>query len=323
MSKNILITRKIPEVAVRMLEAKGYTVDVNNVEGAVGAEQLAELLGQKQYDGVITLLTDKINAEVFDAAPSVKIFANFATGFDNIDIAAAKERGVTVVNAPTDNTSTAVAQHALALMLSLSNKIVEADKFVRAGKYEGWDPMIFMGATLAGKTVGIVGGGRIGEALGKLCKGIGMNLVYNSMEPNKNLEDSCSAVFYESLEKMLPVADIVSLHVPLLPSTKHLINSEKLALMKPTSFLVNTARGPVVEEAALVAALKEKVIAGAGLDVYEFEPKISPELLSMSNVVLTPHIGSASVEVREAMAVSVSQSLIDFFEGREVKNKIN
>lgn len=322
-TKNILITRTIPDIAVEMLEAEGYSVDVNDKVGAVSAEQLAELLGQKEYDGVVTLLTDKIGAEVFDVAPSVKIFANFATGFDNIDIAEAKARGITVTNAPAELTGEAVAQHTLALMLALSNKVVEADKFVREGKYEGWDPMLFIGTRLAGKTVGIVGVGRIGEAVGKLCKALGMQVVYTDMKPNKNLEDFCSAVYYDSLEALLPVADFVSLHVPLLPSTKHLMNAEKFRLMKPTSFLINTARGPVVDEEALVTALQGKLIAGAGLDVFEFEPKISAGLIAMPNVVLTPHISSASSEVREAMAKMVAENLVDFFNGNTPNNIVN
>ena len=323
MSKNILITRTIPGIAVEMLEAEGYKVDVNDKEGPVSAEELLEMLSQKEYDGVVTLLTDKVGAEVFEAAPTVKIFANFATGFDNIDVALAKSRGVTVTNAPAELTGEAVAQHTIALMLALSNKVVEADKFVREGKYAGWDPMLFMGMRLAGKIVGIVGVGKIGEAVGKLCCALGMQVVYTDMKPNKNLEDFCSAVYYESLESLLPVADFVSLHVPLMPSTKHLINAEKISLMKPTSFLINTARGPVVDEVALVKALQEQVIAGAGLDVFEFEPKISAGLIAMPNVVLTPHISSASSEVREAMAKMVAENLIDFFSENSPKNIVN
>lgn len=322
-TKNILITRTIPDIAVEMLEAEGYSVDVNDKVGMVSVEELKELLGQKEYDGVVTLLTDKIGAEVFEAAPTVKIFANFATGYDNIDLVEAKAHGVTVTNAPAELTGEAVAQHTLALMLALSNKVIEADKFVRAGKYEGWDPMLFIGTRLSGKTIGIVGGGRIGETMGKLCAGLGMKVVYTDMKPNKNLEDFCSAVYCETLEKLLPQADFVSLHVPLLPSTKHLINAEKLQLMKPTAFLINTARGPVVDEEALVTALQKKVIAGAGLDVFEFEPKISAGLSALSNVVLTPHISSASLEVREAMAKMVAENLVDFFNRQIPKNIVN
>ncbi len=322
MSKNILITRTIPDIAVEMLEAEGYSVDVNYREGPVSGEELLGLLSQKEYDGVVTLLTDKIDASVMDSAPSVKIFANFATGYDNIDVEEAQTRGVMVTNAPTENTAEAVAQHTLALMLALSNRVVEADKFVREGKYKGWDPMLFVGTGLIGKTLGVVGVGRIGEAVGKLCNGLGMKIIYTDMKPNKNLEDFCSAVFMESLDELLSKADFVSLHVPLLPSTKHLINAEKLSLMKPTSFLVNTARGSVVDEEALVKALQEKLIAGAGLDVFEFEPKISKALLGLPNVVLTPHISSASIEVREAMGKLVVENLIDFFDGKSPKNSV-
>lgn len=323
MSKNILITRTIPDIAVEMLEAEGYSVDVNDKEGPVSAEALLGLLSQKEYDGVVTLLTDKVDAEVFDVAPSVKIFANFATGYDNINVEEAKTRGVTVTNAPTENTAEAVAQHTLALMLSLSNRVVEADKFVREGKYKGWDPLLFVGTGLAGKTVGVVGVGRIGEALGKLCKGLGMKIIYTDMKPNKNMDDFCSAGYCKSLDELLSMSDFVSLHVPLLPSTKHLINAENLKLMKPTSFLINTARGAVVDEEAIVKALQEKIIAGAGLDVFEFEPKISKALLDFPNVVLTPHISSASIEVREAMGKLVAENLIDFFDGKNPKNIVS
>ncbi len=303
-----------------MLEAAGFSVDVNDKAGAVSAEQLCELLGRKQYDGVVTILTDQIGKEVFEKFSSVKIFANYASGYDNIDVALARELGVTVTNAPTELTSVAVAQHTIALMLALSNRIVEADKFVREGKYSGWDPMLFTGTHLAGKTIGIVGGGRIGEMVACLCKSFGLKIIYNDVAPNKNLENFYSAVYCKSLDELLPQADFVSLHVPLLPTTKHLINAKNLRLMKPTSFLINTARGPVVDEEALVVALQEKVIAGAGLDVFEFEPKISAGLTELPNVVLTPHISSASTEVREAMAVMVAENLIDFFAGRMPKN---
>jgi lactate dehydrogenase-like 2-hydroxyacid dehydrogenase len=180
-----------------------------------------------------------------------------------------------------------------------------------------------MGTNLFGKTLGIVGGGRIVEMVGKLAVGLGMKVIYNDIAPNKNLENFYSAVYCTSLAELLSQADFVSLHVPLLPSTKHLINAENLKLMKSTSFLINTSRGPVVDEIALEKALREKVIAGAGLDVFEFEPKVTSGLIELQNVVLTPHIASANLDAREAMAVESAQGIIDFFNAKVPVNKIN
>jgi glyoxylate reductase len=323
MTINILITRRIPEMAVQMLEGQGFIVDVNSKEGILSTQEIIDLLKQKAYDGVVTLLTDKITPEVFDAAPSVKIFANYASGYDNLDIAEAKVRGVTVTNAPTDLTGEAVAEHTITLLLALVNKVVEADKFVREGKYKGWDPMLFIGSNLSGKTIGIVGGGRIGERVAYFCQGLGLKIIYHDVNPNPDFEKKYSAVYYKSLDEFLPLADFVTLHVPLLPSTKHLINAKNFKLMKPTSFLINTARGPVIDEVSLEKALREKVIAGAALDVFEFEPEISAGLIDLPNVVLTPHIASADVEVRSAMAKTTAQNLIDFFNGKVPANKVN
>ncbi len=322
MTKNILITREIPKIAVSLLEEHGYSVDVNKGDKILSTDEIINLLKQKPYDGVITLLTDKIDKSVFEVAPSVKIFSNFASGYDNIDIEEAKTKGVTVTNAPTDLSSLAVAEHAIGMILALSNRIVEADRFVRHGKYAGWEPMGFLGTNISGKVVGLVGDGRIGEKVAELCKGLGFKIIYTDINRNKKLEDELGVVFCNSLEELLPQADFVSLHVPLLPSTHHLINEKTLRLMKPTAYLINTSRGPVVDEVALEKILKEKVIAGAALDVFEFEPNISAGLLELENTVLTPHIASANLDAREAMATVAAQNIIDFFEGKELKNII-
>jgi glyoxylate reductase len=271
---------------------------------------------------VITLLTDKIDKSVFEVAPSVKIFSNFASGYDNIDIDEAKAHGVAVTNAPTDLSSLAVAEHTIGMILALANRITEADRFVRNGKYAGWEPMGFLGTNIVGKTLGLVGDGRIGEKVAELAKGLGFKVIYTDINRNKKLEDEHGVIFCNSLEEMLPQADFVSLHVPLLPSTHHLINEKTLRLMKPTAYLINTSRGPVIDELALGKILKEKVIAGAALDVFEFEPTISPVLLELENTVLTPHIASANLDAREAMATVAAQNIIDFFEGKELKNII-
>jgi glyoxylate reductase len=323
MPKNILITREIPQIAVSMLEERGYVVDVNK-EGKIPDQQkIIELLRQNPYDAVITLLTDQIDKSIFDASPTVKIFSNYASGYDNIDTNEAKSRGVVVANAPTELSAISVAEHVVGLMIALANRVVEADRFIRSRKYAGWDPMLFLGTDILGKTIAIVGGGRIGEVVARFCNGLGLRIIYTDIVQNKKMEQEYGAVFYKSLEEVLPIADFISLHVPLLSSTKHLINEKTLSLMKPTSFLINTSRGGVIDEVALEKALRGKVIAGAALDVFEFEPKILPGLIELENTVLTPHIASANLDAREAMAKEVAQNIIDFFDGKELKNKVS
>lgn len=323
MSKKIFITRKIPDVALKMLESNGFEVDVSKEDRILSEEEIIRTLNEKQYDGVICLLTDKINKHILDNASGVKIFANYATGFDNIDIAEAKAQNIVVTNTPAPLAGEAVAQHTIALVLALCAQILPADKFVRAGSYAGWDPMHFLGVDFLGKTMGLVGAGRIGERVMFYAKNLGMKIIYTDVSPNPNLEQNYGAVYVKEVDEVLKNSDFVSLHVPLLPSTKHLINKEKLSLMKPTAFLINTSRGPVVDENALVSALKDKVIAGAGLDVFEFEPELAPGLAQLENVILTPHIASANLDAREQMAQIVGQDIVDFFEGKVPKNIVN
>lgn len=323
MNKNILITREIHEKAISMLQEHDYVVDVNKEDKVLTQEEIINLLKKKPYDGVITLLTDKIDKNIFEMFPTVKIFSNYASGFDNIDIVSAKTHGVVVANAPTDLTNETVAEHVIGYMFALATRTVEADKFMRVGGYDGWAPMRFLGSDISGKTLGLVGAGRIGDKVAHFAKCLGMKIFYTDVNRNEKIEKDHGAVFSSSLEELLPKADFVSLHVPLLESTKHLINEKTLHLMKPTAFLINSSRGPVVDELALEQALKDKVIAGAALDVFEFEPAVSPGLIELSNVILTPHIASASMEVREDMAKVAAQNIIDFFEDKELKNIVN
>lgn len=220
-------------------------------------------------------------------------------------------------------TTEAVAEHVIALMFALATRIVEADKFVRRGKYKKWLPMNFMGINLAGKTLGLIGAGRIGERVARLASGLGLKVIYYDVIRNERIEKECGVAYYNSIEELLQKADVVSLHVPLLDSTRHLINEKRLLLMKPTSFLVNTSRGPVVDEKALEKALRKKIIRGAALDVFEFEPKVTPGLKKMDNVVLTPHIASAEGEARNQMAEIAAQNIIDFFENGKPGNIVN
>ncbi len=323
MAKNILITRQIPDKAIRILKEKGYEVDVNYKDKIPSQKKIVKLLRAKNYDVVVTLLTDRIDASIFSAAPSVKMFANYATGYDNIDIVEAKNRGVFITNAPAELSSEAVAEHTVALMLALATRIVEADDFVRRGKYKGWSPMNFIGTDFLGKTVGLVGAGHIGERVAHYLKGLGLQIIYTDVVKSQKLEEEYGAVYYKSIDDLLPKADFVSLHVPLLDSTKHLINETRLRFMKRSSFIVNTSRGPIIDELALEKILKEGVIRGAGLDVFEFEPKLSSGLMKLKNVILTPHIASASESARDQMAEIVANNVIDFLEGRVPKNLVN
>lgn len=323
MSKKIFVTRRIPDIGIKMLQDKGYQVDIYPKDAILPQKYLIKILKKGSYDAVLSLLTDKIDNLVFDASPTVKLFANYATGFDNIDLVSAKARGITITNAPAPLTSEAVAEHTIALILSLAARIVEADEFVRRGKYTGWGPMDFIGTDILGKTLGLVGAGRIGERVAYYAKGLGMTILYYDVARNEKIEKEYGAVYFDNVEKLLPQVDVVSLHVPLFDSTRHLINESRLHMMKPTSFLINTSRGAVIDELALEKVLKEKVICAAALDVFEFEPKITKGLLKLQNVILTPHIASASVATRDQMAEYAAQNIIDFFEGKTPKNIVN
>ncbi len=305
-----------------MLKEKGYEVSISDKDGVLTKEELISALKEKEYDAVISLLTDTIDSEVFEAAPSVKIFANYAVGFNNIDLNKAKEKGVIVSNTPDVLTHT-VAEHAFALMLSLASRITEGDRYMRSGKYVGWDPLLLLGTDLREKTIGILGAGRIGRDLAQQSSmGFSMKVIYYDVSRNESIEKNYGAEFKETVQEVLKEADFVSIHVPLLPSTKHLINAERLKMMKKTAYLINTSRGPVVDESALVEALKNGVIAGAGLDVFENEPALAPGLAELENVIITPHIASATVETREKMSEVAALNIIEVLEGRPALNGV-
>ncbi|OGZ06919.1 MAG: hypothetical protein A3D65_04440 [Candidatus Lloydbacteria bacterium RIFCSPHIGHO2_02_FULL_50_13] len=318
----IYVTRKIPDIGLSMLRGKRFTLDVSEKDGVLTKEELLGALKKKPYDGVLCLLTDTINGETFDAVPSAKIFANYAVGFNNIDVAEAKKRGVAITNTPGALTNT-VAEHAMALILAISARIAEGDRLMRTGKWGGWGPMQLLGTDLNGKTLGILGAGRIGSRLAYHCqKGFDMNVIYYDVKQNAEFEKATGARFCATPEAVLKDADVVSVHVPLLDSTKHMINAERLKVMKKTAYLVNTSRGAVIDEAALVDALKQKTIAGAGLDVYENEPKTAAGLLECENAVLTPHIASATGATRGEMARLAAENLVAFFDGKTPPNLV-
>jgi lactate dehydrogenase-like 2-hydroxyacid dehydrogenase len=316
----LYITRRIPEIGLVMLREHGYTISMNEEDRILTHEELLGALRSADPDGVLCLLTDTIDTEVFDAAPRAKIFANYAVGFNNIDIAEATRRGVVVTNTPGILSDT-VAEHTMALILAVTTRTVEGDRFVRRGEFKGWGPTMFLGMDLKGKTLGVLGAGRIGSRLAYHAqKGFDMNIVYYDVKRNMPLETETGATYSPTVDGVLESADVVSIHVPLLDSTRHLINADRLRRMKPTAYLVNTSRGPVIDEAALVDALRSGVIAGAGLDVFEHEPELAPGLAELSNVVLTPHIASATIETRNEMARMAAENLIAFFDGKTPPN---
>ena len=320
--KNIFVTRKIPQIGIDILKNKGYSVDVSDKDRPLTKEELISVLKSKNYDAVLSLLTDIIDSEVMDSAPSVKIYANFAIGYNNFNLEDAKKRNIQMSNTPGGGADR-VAEHTWALILALTCRIVEGDYYIRNGNYKGWDPMLLHGTKLAGKTLGIIGSGRIGADVDHRAKyGFDMSVAYYDIKRNEQLEKEFGAVYYPTVEEVLKISDIVSIHVPLLDSTHHLINADRLKIMKPTAYLVNTARGPIIDENALVEALKNKTIKGAGLDVFEFEPNLVKGLSELENVVLTPHIASSTEEARMDMATISANNIVDCMEGRIPRNTV-
>ena len=318
----IFVTRQIPDTGVALLKRVGHEVVVSAKDGVLTPEELKEALTLTPYDALFATLSDRISGELIDAAPSIRMVANYAVGFDNIDLPALRARGIAVSNTPGVLTQ-AVAEHTIALMFALAKRVVESDRFLRAGKYEGWGPMLFLGTELSGKTIGIVGAGRIGSIVLKTACCIGMKGMYHDIARNETLEKETGAVFTASLEELLGHADVVSLHVPLLDSTKHLINRERLSMMKSSALLINTARGAVVDEMALTEALRRDTIRGAALDVFEHEPAVTKGLTELENVILTPHTASATEEARSAMSVLAAENIIAFFEGAPLPSGIS
>jgi glyoxylate reductase len=314
----VLITRDIPQAGVSMLkEHSELEVDIRKGPPLSTEELLAAIA---EVEAIIPVIPDKITKEIIEAGKNLKLVATYSVGYDHIDLQAATERKIYVSNTPGDLTE-AVAEHAFALMMAVGRKVAAADKFVRAGAYKYWDPMIFLGPKLAGKTLGIVGFGRIGQKFAEMARdGLDMRIVYCDVlhhGPN-------TGATRMPLDKLLGVSDVVSLHCNLSESTKHLIGEKELHAMKPNAFIINTARGPVINEKVLVTALREGWIEGAGLDVFEEEPKVHPELLDMDTVVLTPHIASATREARIQMARMAAQNVIDvLIKGNTPRNLVN
>jgi len=313
----------------RMIDGKGYEMLKNQSHFDISANSENRVLSRDELiekahgaDGIITLLTDKVDGGVMDKiGPQLKIIANYAVGFDNIDIEAAKQRNIAVTNTPEVMTQ-AVAEHAMALITACARRIVEGDDFIRKGQYKQWEPELLLGPEIAGKTLGIVGIGRIGQALARIgYYGYGMKILYSDPSRNEDVERNLQAD-HVSLNTLLERSDFVSLHVPLIDSTKHLISSEELKKMKKTAILVNTARGAIINEKDLCEALQENEIFAAGIDVYEFEPNPVEGLLKLSNIIMTPHIASATHEARQSMSECVAENMISVLHNMKPKTSV-
>ncbi len=324
MSK-IFVTRNIPNRGLDALRARGYEVLVNPEDRVLKKDELISYLKKDRYDAVLCLLTDKIDADILAAAKesSVKIFANIAVGFDNIDVKAAQERGIMVSNTPGVLTDT-VAEHTFALMLAIAHRIAESDRFTKAGQYIGWEPMLLLGTDVSKKVLGIVGLGRIGSRVAHhAVRGFDMKVIYHDVRRSEEFEKEYSATYRENVDDIFKEADFISIHVPLLPTTHHLVDAWKLGLMKKLAYLINTSRGPIVDEQALVVALRDGIIRGAALDVFENEPALSSGLADLENVILTPHTASATEETRQAMSELAAKNIIEALEGRTPPNLVN
>lgn len=313
----ILVTRRVPEAGLRLL-SKDFLIEMNREEHDLSqAELLRKLQGAF---GVIAMLGNRFDAHTISRLDGLKVISNFAVGYNNVDVAAATEKGIAVTNTPGVLTD-ATADMAFGLLLAAARRIAEGDRLVRAGKFKGWTPMLMLGHDVSGKTIGIVGAGRIGTAIARRSSGFGMRILYYSHKRNKEIEALGGKA--ADLKEMLREADFVSLNVPLNAETIGMIGRKEIGLMKPTGILINTARGEVVDEPALIAALKSAKIAGAGLDVYAKEPKVKKEFMKLDNVVLAPHLGSATFETRSRMSQLAALNAIAVLKGKRPPAIVN
>lgn len=318
MKKKVVVTHDLHPAGIDLLKTR-YDVTVLPLKNNEGIKPDCALL--KDCDALIPVLSDAIDDALLTKAPQLKIIANYAVGYNNVNIAAVRKHRVMVSNTP-DVLTDATVEIAFVLMLCLTRKILPADRFTREGHFNGWDTLSFMGDELTGKNIGILGMGRIGQAMAARCKAFGMHVLYHNRKHVASEIEASLGARYCSLDELLAESDVLSIHSPLTPETKHLLNQETFQKMKTGSYLVNTGRGPVVDEAALVQALQSGKLKGAGLDVYEFEPSVQRELIPMENVVLLPHIGSATVEARSKMSLMAANNVIEALEGKKPTNLI-
>ncbi len=314
----VFVTREIPEPGLKILRRE-FEIEVNPYDRVLSKAEIIK--GLQGKDGLLCLLTDTIDKNVIDSEPKLKMISNYAVGYNNIEVEAATKRGIPVSNTPGVLTD-ATAEMAWALLFSVARRIVEGDSFSRSGKFKGWSPMLLHGQDVSNKTLGIIGAGRIGTAFALKSKGFNMDVLYVSESINETLEHELGAEKVD-IHRLLEKSDYISLHVPLDKSTYHMIGEKELKMMKKNSILINTSRGPVIDEKILLKALEEKWIFGAGLDVYENEPEITEGLKKLDNVVLQPHSASATIESRAGMAIMAAKNMVAGLKGEIPPNCIN
>lgn len=315
----LLITSNIPEKIYDELD-KHFEISYHDSNIPLSKEEIIE--GIKGQDSLLCPLSDKIDKDVIDAGDKLKIIANYGAGFDNIDIDYAREKGIVVTNAPAPASAVSTAELAFGLMLAAARKIVSGDKVTRAGEFYGWRPTFYLGSQLKGKTLGIIGLGNIGKNLAKRARAFEMKVVYYSRTRKEEFEREFDIEYMDKYE-VIRSSDFLSLHTAYVPDLHHLISKKELEMMKKSAILINASRGPIVDEDALADALIENVIAGAALDVYEFEPRVNEKLMDLDNVILAPHLGNATFEARLEMGENAKDNLIDFKNGKNPKNKVN
>lgn len=307
----ILVAGQIPEIGLQLL--RDHEVEMYDKEELIDTEELVARV--KDKDVLLSLLSTKVPKEVIDAAPYLKIIANYGAGYDNIDYKYAVEKDIAVTNTPKVSTE-ATAELTFAILLAAARRILEGDTLCRTVGFNGWAPLFFLGREVYGKTIGIIGLGEIGKAVAKRANAFGMNIVYTGPSRKYRAEQELGAT-YVTLEELLQTADFVTINCAYNPKLHHMIDEEQFRLMKKTAYIINAARGPIMNEEALAFALETKKIEGAALDVFEFEPKITERLKELTNVVLTPHIGNATIETRDAMAEMAVRNILAVLEGNE------
>lgn len=318
--KKILITMRVPKDTLDML-SKNFELDYNDSLEFLPKDVLKEKI--KNADAALIPLSEKWDKEIIDSAKNLKIIANFGAGYDNIDIEAASVKGIIVTNAPAKGSTNATAEIAMGLIVDIMRGITRGEEALRKGEFKGWKPTFGLGPVLYGKTLGIFGLGRIGKGVAARAKAFGMNVIYNS---RTKLEDSLEkelGVKYVEFDELLKQSDVISLNPSYSKELHHLFNEEAFKNMKPSAYLVNTSRGPIIDEKALSKALEEKVIKGAAIDVYEFEPAVTESLLKLDNIVLSPHLGNASIEARDEMGMMAAKNILAVLNGEEAPNKVN
>lgn len=317
MAKKIFLSRIIPSVGMELLKKSEFDIDVLHDENPLLPQDLKRRI--QDIHGLICLLDDKIDSDIIDAAPHLEVISNMAVGYNNIDIEYAKSKNIAVCNTP-GILSQSTAELAWALLFAIARRIPESDSFMREGKFTGWKPLLMLGGDISGQTLGVIGTGQIGTAFALMSKGFNMRVLYNG-KPNATLNNELHAENV-SLETLIRESDFISLHVPMRIENHHLIAKKEFDMMKPSAYLINTARGQVIDEKALIEALENKKIAGAALDVYENEPELMPGLSKLKNVVLAPHIGSATIPVRDRLAIMAVENCLNILRGKKGEHRV-